>query len=281
MSSQGTTNLPCAEALTKGHCISLGNLHFMADRNGIEKTVKDKVVSDRVLCWPDHGVDHNGWCHIQFVDQASADEALVTLDGLKIRGRPASDAKTKEPIESFLRVSAAQAPTSQPSNSSGPAHQSQTTSSPAAQAPTSQADSAGPVHESQITSSPEAAQANTAIAEENAALSLSPWPPREWIYNPENPDSMKRPSPRAGLGWGGHDLFDEWQAHGRGVTQDMVEDKPWNPSSAKFDFVTEGDTGDVIHVSEKLKGEEEVGFEDPPKPLRAKPTERKMRDGQP
>ncbi|RYP15979.1 hypothetical protein DL767_010254 [Monosporascus sp. MG133] len=89
--------------------------------------------------------------------EALAKEALVILDDLKIRGRPASPAKTKKPIVS------------------------------AAQAPTSQADPAGPVHESQTTS-PEAAQPNTAIAEKFAALTLEPWPPREWIYNPENPD---------------------------------------------------------------------------------------------
>ncbi|RYP15978.1 hypothetical protein DL767_010253 [Monosporascus sp. MG133] len=86
--------------------------------------------------------------------------------------------------------------------------------------------------------------------------------------------------PGVGLGWGDYDLFGEWQAHGREVTPDMVEDKPWNLSLAEFDFVTEGDPSDVIHVSGKLRGEE-VGFEDPPKPLREKLMERKMKDGQP
>ncbi|RYP07555.1 hypothetical protein DL765_009122 [Monosporascus sp. GIB2] len=466
MSSQQNINLPYAQALTKGHCISLGNLHFKVDRNEIEKAVKDKAVGDCILWWPNHGVNHKGWCHIQFVDQASAEEALVALDGLKVRGRTANAAKTKRPIDSFLQVSAAQATTSQPSNSSRHARQSQTAPSSVAQAPTSQANLAGTAHETQATSSPEVAQASTDLAEKFAALDLETWPPCEWTYDPEHPhrheeaalkyyekldkvlaeagvmerprlrtnssgettgfhslqfprpmgdegaehaiymqkpsaqegkkmeykrielsrvpeleaegwtvweypapatdpanknkdprnanrmrdvestdapykdtaklfpealDMMKRSGSKSGsdqppdtniqaqasistapfrrppewsdaelnsatsgghvqihkrpagvgLGWGDYDLFDEWQGHGREIKQDMVENKPWSLNSADFDFVTEGDPSDVTHVSEKLKGEEEVGFEDPPKSLWEKLNERKTKEGQP
>ncbi|KAI8721796.1 hypothetical protein NCS52_00322100 [Fusarium sp. LHS14.1] len=37
---------------------------------------------------------------------------------------------------------------------------------------------------------------------------------------------VPRPS-RVGAGWGDHDKFREWQLHGRALTKDMVDDKPW------------------------------------------------------
>ncbi|RYP56174.1 hypothetical protein DL769_009958 [Monosporascus sp. CRB-8-3] len=406
MTSQQTINLPYAEALTKGHCIYLGNLHFKVDRNGIEKAIKDKAVGDCIFWWPNHGSEHGGWCHIQFVDRASAEEALVTLRDLKIRGRPANAARTKKPIESFFQVPAPQATLSQPSGSSGPAHQSQTIYSPAAQAQTSQAfvqyyesldkvyteagatdrfvlrtdksDGTTKFHSVQYPRPMEEGAKHQIVMQRPCAregkkmeykridldripeleadgwtIWICPKPatdPADMNKDPRNANRMrdvestdapykdtaklfpealdmlkrsgsklgsdqlpdtttqaqasisfalfrrppewsdaelssatsgghvqihKRP-PGVGLGWGDYDLFDEWQAHGREVKQTMVEIKPWSLNSAQFNFITEGDPSDVIHVSEKLKGEE-----DPPKPLWEKLMNRKMKEGQP
>lgn len=46
-----------------------------------------------------------------------------------------------------------------------------------------------------------------------------------------------------GAGWGDHDLFREWQIHGRQVKRSMVEDKEWSEVPARtLEFVPTDDS---------------------------------------
>ena len=55
---------------------------------------------------------------------------------------------------------------------------------------------------------------------------------------------LKFPRPAGvGAGWGDHDLFREWQIHGRQVKRSMVEDKEWRKDiEGSFEFVPSPDS---------------------------------------
>ncbi|KAI0195523.1 hypothetical protein F4808DRAFT_474620 [Astrocystis sublimbata] len=76
--------------------------------------------------------------------------------------------------------------------------------------------------------------------------------------------------PGIGADWGDYHLFDQWQAHGRKIKLDMVEDKKWDKTLDKIVFVSDDDPTDItaIKIGDDIK--ERAGYdpENPPMTLR-------------
>ncbi|CAG9939709.1 unnamed protein product [Clonostachys rosea f. rosea IK726] len=67
---------------------------------------------------------------------------------------------------------------------------------------------------------------------------------------------IERP-PSAPLGWGGYDKFHHWQASGRQVTKDMVEEEDWSVDiDTPFDFVNEA--GEVLDTVPPVVREQDL-----------------------
>ncbi|CAH0016619.1 unnamed protein product, partial [Clonostachys rhizophaga] len=87
---------------------------------------------------------------------------------------------------------------------------------------------------------------------------------------------IERP-PNVPLGWGGYDKFHHWQASGRQVTKDMVEEEDWSVDiDMPFDFVNE--EGEVVDTVPPIVREQDLPpLADPPITLHELLNEREER----